>query len=64
MEERGAPLMRQKFYLPSTENASRTLPGAPPGMEYPELKKTIPSTMTGPGPLIAPPLAGTPSTVW
>jgi hypothetical protein len=51
------------FYLPSTENASSTFPGVPPAVGYPELTKTMPAPITGPGPSIDPPRPGTPLTV-
>ncbi len=49
---------------PSTEKASRTLPGVPPAEAYPELAKTIPPAITGPGPSREPPRASTPLIVW
>jgi len=45
----------ERSHLPSTENASSTLPGAPPAAAYPEFAKTIPPAITGPGPSSDPP---------
>jgi hypothetical protein len=50
-------------YLPSIENARRTLPGMLPSRAYPELTNSIPPTKTAPGPLSDPPVAWTPFTV-
>ena len=50
-------------YLPSTENASKTFPGIPPQIAYPEFTKSIPSAIAGPAPSSEPPLASTPLTV-
>ena len=49
-------------YLPSTENANRTLPGIP-FEAYPEGTKSIPPAIAGPGPFNDPPRAGTSLTV-
>ena len=51
------------LYLPSMENASRTLPGVPPAVGYPEFTYTIPPPMAGPGPSSDPPRPSTPFTV-
>jgi len=51
-------------YLPSTENASSTLPGMPPLVAYPDSTNSIPPPMAGPGPSKDPPRAGTPLTDW
>src|SRR2546422_10101502 len=45
-------------YFPSTENASRTLPGIP-FEAYPDPTKSIPPAIAGPGPFSDPPRAGT-----
>jgi hypothetical protein len=50
-------------YLPSTENASKTFPGIPPQIAYPEFTKSIPSAIAAPAPSSEPPLASTPLTV-
>jgi len=57
-------LLSHPLYLPSTENASRTLPGIPPAFTYPELVKSMPPAIAGPGPFNEPPRAVTPLTVW
>ena len=57
-----APGKRVRFHLPSTENARKTLPGMP-FAAYPELTKSIPPAMAGPGPFREPPRAGTLFTV-
>src|SRR5947208_6829389 len=49
-------------YLPSTEKASRTLPGIPLAA-YPDSTTTIPPAIAGPGPFRDPPRAGTSLTV-
>src|SRR5580765_5806202 len=45
-------------YFPSTEYASRTLPGIPLAA-YPDSTNSIPPAIAGPGPLSDPPRAGT-----
>ena len=50
-------------YFPSTENASRTLPGISPHWLYPEFTNTMPPTMAAPPPSMAPPCAFNPFTV-
>jgi hypothetical protein len=50
-------------YLPSIENARRTLPGMLPSRAYPELTNSIPPATTAPGPLSDPPVAWTLFTV-
>src|SRR5262249_26522386 len=49
-------------YLPSTENANRTLPGIP-FEAYPEGTNIMPPAIAGPGPFNDPPRAGTSLTV-
>jgi len=49
-------------YFPSTENASRTLPGVPPKVPYPELTYTMPPMTAGPPPSSDPPRAFPPFT--
>jgi len=50
------------FYFPSTENASRTLPGMP-FCTYPELTTTVPPATAGPATFNDPPRPGTPLAV-
>jgi hypothetical protein len=50
--------------LPSTENASNTLPGIPPLVAYPDSTSNTPPPIAAPGPSSEPPRAGTPLTVF
>ena len=59
---RAPPRIEPICYLPSTENASSTLPGMP-FWTYPELTKSIPPLIAGPATFSDPPRAGTPLTV-
>ena len=52
---RAQALIAEWIHRVFNPNASRTLPGVWPNTPYPELTKTIPPAMVGPGPSIAPP---------
>ena len=64
IRDRAAPLMGvNEAYFPSTENARNTFPAITGNREYPAFAYSIPPTIVGPVPLIAPPLALIPFTV-
>src|SRR5665213_4049946 len=54
---------KQHIHLPSTENASSTLPGMPPHWPYPESTYNITPALTGPATSSEPPRAFCPLTV-
>jgi hypothetical protein len=66
-----SPLQNPSSQLPMTvgirpylPNASRTFPGRPCHIPYPELVNTIPLAIAGPAESSEPPFPGTPFTVW